>query len=63
MIVDKQWTDKKNNNIARLMKKATLKKPSASIEDIEYYPDRKLDKDLIILYNLQSVSISKISIM
>lgn len=48
MIVDKQWTDRKSNNIARLMKKATLKMPSASIEDIEYYPDRKLDKELII---------------
>jgi DNA replication protein DnaC len=48
MIVDKQWTDRKSNNIARLMKKATLKMSSASIEDIEYYPDRKLDKELII---------------
>lgn len=48
MIVDKQWTDRKSNNIARLMKKATLKMPSASIEDIEYYPDRKLNKELII---------------
>lgn len=48
MIVDKQLADRKSNNIARLMKKATLKMPSASIEDIEYYPDRKLDKELII---------------
>lgn len=48
MIVDKQWTDRKSNNIAWLMKKATLKMPSASIEDIEYYPDRKLNKELII---------------
>jgi DNA replication protein DnaC len=48
MIVDKQWTDRKSNNIARLMKKANLKMPSASIEDIEYYPDRKLNKELII---------------
>lgn len=48
MIVDKQWTERKSNNIARLMKKANFKLPSASIEDIEYYPDRKLDKELII---------------
>lgn len=48
MIVDKQWTDRKSNNIERLMKKATLKLPSANIENIEYYPDRKLDKELII---------------
>jgi DNA replication protein DnaC len=38
----------KSNNIARLMKKATLKMTSASVEDIEYYPDRKFDKNLII---------------
>ena len=31
-----------------LMKKASFKFPGASIEDIEYYPDRKLGKDLII---------------
>lgn len=48
MIVDKQWTDRKSNNIARLMKKATFKMPSASVEDIEYYPDRKLNKEQIL---------------
>lgn len=48
MIVDKQWTDRKSNHIGRLMKKATLKFSGASIEDIEYYPDRKLNKELII---------------
>jgi DNA replication protein DnaC len=48
MIVDKQWADRKSNHIARLTKKATFKFPIASIEDIEYYPDRKLNKELII---------------
>lgn len=48
MIVDSQWTYRKSNNIARLLKKATLKFPSACIEDVEYYPDRKLSKELII---------------
>jgi DNA replication protein DnaC len=48
MIVDRQWTDRKSNHIARLIKKATLKFPGASIEDIEYYPDRKLNKEHII---------------
>lgn len=48
MIVDKQWADRKSSHIGRLMKKAAFKLPSACIEDIEYYPDRKLNKDLII---------------
>jgi len=48
MIVDAQWTSRKNNQIARLFKKATFKFPSASIEDIEYHADRKLNKELIL---------------
>lgn len=48
MIVDKQWADRKSNHIGRLTKKAAFKFPSACIEDIEYYPDRKLNKELII---------------
>jgi len=48
MIVDKQWADRKSNHIGRLAKKANFKLSSASIEDIEYYPDRKLDKNQMI---------------
>ena len=48
MIVDRQWTDRKNNHISRLMRRATFKFPSASIEDIEYHPDRKLNKDMLL---------------
>jgi DNA replication protein DnaC len=48
MIVDIQWTSRKSNQIARLFKKATLKFAGASIEDIEYHPDRKLNKELIL---------------
>lgn len=48
MIVDVQWTSRKNNQISRLFKRATLKFSGASVEDIEYHPDRKLDKELIL---------------
>ena len=48
MIVDKQWADQKSHHIGRLAKKANFKLSSASIEDIEYYPDRKLDKNQMI---------------
>jgi DNA replication protein len=48
MLVDAQWSSRKSNQIARLFQKATLKFSGASIEDIEYHPDRKLDKSLIL---------------
>jgi DNA replication protein DnaC len=48
MIVDRQWSDRMNSRIENLIKKASFKFPHASIEDINYAPDRKLDKDLIL---------------
>jgi len=48
-IVDRQWSDRKNAVIARLTKTATLKFSGASVEDIKYHPDRKLNKEQISL--------------
>lgn len=48
MLVDRQWSDRKNNHINSLLKRATFKFRDASIEDIAYHPDRKLDKELIL---------------
>jgi len=48
LIVDEQYNARKNNVLQRLIKKATFKFSTASIEDIEYHPDRKLNKDLIL---------------
>jgi len=50
MIVDHQWADRKSAAIQRLTKAATFKLPGASIENIDYYPDRKLKKDDILTY-------------
>lgn len=47
LIVDRQWADRKSNHISRLVKAATLKFPYASVENIRYDADRKLDKDLL----------------
>ncbi len=44
LIVDIEWARRKNNKLARLIKKAGLKFSNACIEDIEYHDDRKLDK-------------------
>ena len=48
LIVDAEWTRRKNNHLARLIKKATLKFPFACVEDIEYHPDRHLDQAQIL---------------
>ena len=44
IMVDIEWARRKSNRLLRLIQKADLKFGSASIEDIHYLPDRKLDK-------------------
>lgn len=48
LIVDIEWARRKNNKLARLIKKADLKFNHACIEDIQYHIDRNLDKAQII---------------
>lgn len=47
LMVDEEWLRRKNNKQARLISHASFKFPSACAEDIDYFPDRKLDKPLI----------------
>lgn len=44
LIVDAEWSRRKNNHLARLIKKAGFKYPHACVEDIEYHADRNLDQ-------------------
>ena len=48
IMVDMEWARRKSNKLLRLMKKADFRYPHASIEDIEYHADRKLDKTQIL---------------
>jgi DNA replication protein DnaC len=48
LIVDAEWSKRKNNRLSRLIKRATLKFPYACVEDIEYHVDRKLDQAQIL---------------
>lgn len=48
LLVDYEYDRRKSNKLDRLIKQATFKEPTAAIEDIEYHPDRKLDKQLIL---------------
>ena len=47
LLVDAEWTARKNNRLGRLIRKADYAFPNACLEDIEYHADRKLDKALI----------------
>lgn len=49
LIVDRQWSDRKDSHVARLTKSATFKFPGACVEDITYHADRKLNREQILL--------------
>jgi len=44
LIVDAEWSKRQGNKLARYIKNAHFAMPHASVEGIEYYTDRKLDK-------------------
>lgn len=44
LIVDAEWTTRKNNRLKRLIGSAGYEFTDACVEDIEYHADRKLDK-------------------
>ena len=47
MLVDAEYTTRKNNRYKRLIRKAELGQPDASIAGIDYHSGRKLNRDLI----------------
>lgn len=47
MIVDVEYTSRKNNRLRRLIKNASFEQVNASIADIDYTSGRKLNKSLI----------------
>lgn len=47
LIVDQEWTSRKNNHLKRLIKQARFSDPGACVEDIEYHADRNLDQTQI----------------
>jgi len=48
LLVDHEYSRRKSNKLQRLIKQAHFSEPQAAIEDIEYHPDRHLDKNLIL---------------
>ena len=48
ILVDTEWSTRKSNHLKSLIKNAGYANPGASVEDIEYLPERKLDKAQIL---------------
>ena len=48
MLVDHEWDTRKNNRIKRLIHRADFPISGASMEDIEYLSDRKLNKEQLL---------------
>jgi len=46
MVVDAEWTARQNKVLANLLKRANLRQ-SACLEDVDYSPERKLNRDQI----------------
>lgn len=44
LIVDQEWTNRKNNHLKRLIQKAGFAESGACVEDIDYSGDRNMDK-------------------
>lgn len=47
LLIDYEYARRQSNKLQRLIRQANFCNPEASIEEIEYYPDRHLDKELI----------------
>lgn len=50
LIIDAEWNRRQKNKLASLIKKAQFSISSACVENIEYLPDRKLDKSQILRF-------------
>ena len=50
LMVDAEWNRRQQNKLQKLIKLATFSQPTACIENIEYLPDRKLDKAQILRF-------------
>lgn len=48
MLVDLEWSRRKNNRLTSLIRKAGFQQSDACIENVEYHADRKLDRTQIL---------------
>ena len=50
LLVDAEWNRRQANKLAKRIKDARFSEPQATVEGIEYFEDRKLDKAALLRY-------------
>ena len=50
ILVDAEWSTRKSNRLTRLIRNAGYADPAACVENIEYLPERKLDREEIVCH-------------
>lgn len=45
LLIDAEWTARKNNRLQKLIRQATFSEPGACLENVEYLPDRNLKRE------------------
>ena len=48
MVVDSEWAKRRSNKLQKLIRTAGFRYPNACMEDVEYHPDRKLNKSQLL---------------
>ena len=60
MVTDAQWTARQNAKLKRLLKIANLRETSASLADLSYKAERKLDKNQVARLSARSYRTSRL---
>ena len=63
LLIDREYDARINNRIKRLLKKSGLPISNASIADIEYLPERRLNRDLIARLGTNDFIIKKRNVL
>lgn len=50
LLVDAEWTARKNNRLQKLFRQATFSEPGACLENVEYLPDRNLKREELLRF-------------
>ena len=50
LLVDAEWNARKSNHLHKLIKQASFSDPNACLENVEYLPDRELQRDELLKF-------------
>ena len=50
LLVDAEWNARKSNHLHKLIKQASFSDPNACLENVEYLPDREIQRDELLKF-------------